>query len=145
MHLQRCPLFHHNLSAKLLHGSDDFLSVLLWNVLLHHLWCALDELLAIDQTEAEQALDLLDDLGLGGGIELLQLQGEQSLLGGGGSSVFGLFSGRGGGGSSSSEATNRHVRDVELALEIRRGRVSALVYVTLHGGNLGRKGTNLQA
>lgn len=109
-------LLHNNLSTKLLHSSNDLLSILLGNVLLHHLWCALDELLAVHQAEAEQALDLLDNLGLGGSVELLQLQGEQRLLGGGGGSVFWLFDDGSGSRSGSSEATNGHVGDVELAL-----------------------------
>ena len=110
------PLLHDNLGTELLHCGNDLLGILLGYVLLHHLRRALDKLLAVDQAQTEQTLDLLNDLGLGGGVELLELQCEKGLLGGGRCSILGLFSGRGGGGGGGSEAAYRHVGDVELAL-----------------------------
>ncbi len=113
----RFSLLHGDLGAELLHGGDDLLGILLGDVLLHHLGRALDKLLGLDQAEAEQALNLLDDLGLGGGVKLLQLEGEEGLLGGGRGSLVGFFGGGGGSGGSSSEAADREIGDVELGLE----------------------------
>lgn len=40
-------LLHSHSSTQLLHSSDDFLGLLLGDVLFHHLGCALDEFLAV--------------------------------------------------------------------------------------------------
>lgn len=109
-------LVHDNGGTQCLHGLDNLLSVLLGDVLLHHLGCALDELLAVHQAQAQHVLDLLDDLGLEGGIESLELEGEESLLGGGGSSLLGLLDGGRGSGASSGETSYGHIGDVELGL-----------------------------
>jgi hypothetical protein len=108
-------LLHHDGGAELLHGGDHFLCVLLGDILLHELRRALDELLAVHQAETQQTLDFLDDLGLGCGIEALELEVEKRLLRGGGSGVLGIFN-CGRGGRSSGEAANREVGDVELGL-----------------------------
>lgn len=114
------PLVHGDGGTKVLHGGDDLLGVLLWYGLLHHLGRALDKLLGVDQAEAEQVLDLLDDLGLGRGVELLELEVEERLLGGGGRSLLGLLGRSGGGGGTASrasgEAADGQVRDVEPGL-----------------------------
>lgn len=117
VHASVALLLHGDLGAELLHGGDDLLGVLLGHVLLHHLGRALDKLLGLDQAQAEHVLDLLDDLGLGGRVKLLQLEGEEGLLGGGRGSLLGFFGGsRGSASGSSSEAANGEVRDVELGL-----------------------------
>lgn len=108
-------LLHDDGGTELLHGGNHLLGVLLGHVLLHRLGGRLDKLLAVDQAEAQQTLDLLDDLGLAGRVKGLQLQGEEVLLGGGGGSLLGLLDGSGSGGGSS-EAANGQVGDVELAL-----------------------------
>ena len=110
-------LFHDDSSAQSLHGLNDLVSVLLGDVLLHHLWCTLDELLAVHQAESKHVLDLLDDLSLGGSLESLKLEGEESLLGGGRSSLRSLFNSRGSSGGSGSETTYGHIGDVEFALQ----------------------------
>lgn len=109
-------LLHHHGSTNLLHGGNNLLSILLRHILLHHLGCALDELLAVDQAEAEQTLDLLDDLGLGCRLDALQLQGEEMLLSSSRRSFLGLLSG-GRSSRGSGEATNGEIGDVELVLQ----------------------------
>lgn len=115
--LLRCfSLIHGDLGAELLHGGNDLLGVLLGHVLLHHLGRALNKLLGLDQAQAKQVLDLLDDLGLGASIKLLELEGEERLLGGGRGSLLGLFDNGGGTGGSGSEAANGEIGNVELRL-----------------------------
>lgn len=110
-------LLHGHRSTQILHGCNDLLGLLLGYRLLHHLWRALDKLLGVDQTQPEQGLDLLDNLGLGSRVELLQLECEERLLGRGGGGLFGLFSSGGRGRSRGcSEATNGEIGDVEARL-----------------------------
>lgn len=112
MHL----LFHDNSSTEVLHGGNHLLSILLGHVLLHGLGRALDELLGVHQTETQRRLDLLDNLGLGGRVESLQLEREQVLLLLDGSLVLGFLGGSSGGRGSGGEATNGQIGDVELVL-----------------------------
>lgn len=117
------PSIHRNNRPKPLHRLHDLLALLLGHRVLQHLGRALDELLAIHQAEAQHALDLLDDLGLGARVERLEREGEERLLlrrGGG----FGFFfldgggagrGGAGGGGGGGGEA-HGHVGDVEAGL-----------------------------
>lgn len=110
-------LLHGHRSAQLLHGCNDLLGLLLGHRLLHHLWRALDKLLGVDQTQPEQGLDLLDNLGLGTRVKLLQLECEERLLGRGGGRLFGLLSSGGGGRSwGRSEPANGEIGDVEARL-----------------------------
>ena len=43
---------HHNRSAQLLHRRKDLLGFVLRYGFLHHLWCALNKLLRVDQAKA---------------------------------------------------------------------------------------------
>jgi hypothetical protein len=107
-------LLHDNSGAEVLHGGNHLLGVLLGHVLLHRLGRALDELLGIHQTETQRRLDLLDNLGLGGRVEALQLHGEEVLLLLRGGLVLGFLDGGGRGGGG--EASNGQIGDVELVL-----------------------------
>lgn len=73
-------LVHRDNTAQSFQSGDNLLRLFLGHTLSHDLWCALDKLFAVHQTQAEQTLDLLDDLGLSSGIERLELQSEQRLL-----------------------------------------------------------------
>lgn len=111
-------LLHNSRSTQRLERLDNLLGLLLGNALLHHLWRALDELLAVHERQPQHALDLLDHLGLRPGVKLLQLQVEQRLLGGSRCGLL-LFNGRSGrtraGGG---ESAHGHVGDVEAGLLI---------------------------
>lgn len=113
-------LLHDNLGTHSLQGLDDLLRLLLGHRLLHHLGYRLNELLAVDEGKAEQTLDLLDNLSLGGSIHCLKLQVEKSLFLRGGSSLFFLSSGGSGstttGTGSNGEATNGEVGDIQAGL-----------------------------
>lgn len=114
--VQDKSLLHNHSSAQLLHGVDDLLGLILGDVLLHHLGCALDKLLAVHQAQSEHVLDLLDHLGLGRRLESLELEGEEGLFGGGGSSLLGFLNRGSSGGSGSGESAHGHIGDVELGL-----------------------------
>lgn len=111
-------LLHDGLGTDGLERLDDLLGVLLGHGLLEDLGHRFDELLAVNQGEAEEGLDLLDDLGLGGGVNGLEFQVEEGLLLGGRSSLF-LLSGSSGGSSTAGhgETANGEVGDVEAGLE----------------------------
>jgi hypothetical protein len=106
-------LLHNNHTSKLLHGSHNLLSILLWHTLLHQLRRTLDELLAVHQTQTQETLDLLDNLGLRSGVEGLELDVEEGLFlsGWGGFLYLGDWGGSWGSGG---ESTHRHVWDVEF-------------------------------
>ena len=74
------PLLHLDGGAQLLQRRHDLLGLVLRYGVLHQLGCALHELLGVHQTQPQQVLDLLDDLGLRGRVELDQLDAEQGLL-----------------------------------------------------------------
>lgn len=73
-------LLHNHNCTQCLHGLNNLLRLLLRHALLHQLWRTLHKLLAVHQTQAQQALDLLDHLGLRARVERLKLQVEQCLL-----------------------------------------------------------------
>lgn len=119
---REATLLHGSLSTETLEGLDDLLGLLLGNGLLHDLGDTLDELLAVDQRQTEHGLDLLDDLGLSGGIEGLELEVEQGLLLGSRGSFLLLRGGSSGSSRSSStghgEAANGQVGDVQTGLQV---------------------------
>lgn len=114
----RVPLLHLDGGAQLLQRRHDLLSLVLRYRVLHQLGRALHELLGVHQTQPQQVLDLLDDLGLRGRVELDQLHAEQGLLLGG----WGLLLGLCGGGcwcgccGRGGEASDGQVWDVESRL-----------------------------
>jgi len=73
-------LFHNNDTAQSLHHAHDLLRLVLTHALFQHLGRTLHELLAVHQTQAQQALDLLDDLRFRRGVEALELEREQGLF-----------------------------------------------------------------
>lgn len=114
----RAILLHGDGGAKLLHGGDDLLGLVLGHVLLHQLRRALDELLAVHQAQTQQVLDLLDDLGLGTGLEGLELDVEDALLGGRRCGLLSLLDSGGSCCRGGGEATNGEIGDVELGLRL---------------------------
>lgn len=126
-------LLHDNLGTDALKGLDDLLCILLRHGFLENLGHALDELLAIDQRQTEQALDLLNGLGLGCSINLFELQVKQGLLLGSGGRLVFLNGGGGGGGGTTShgEAANGEVGDVQASLREDIQSVSLFSIVSL--------------
>lgn len=114
--LGTCPLLLHlHDTTQGLDRLHNLGALLLGHALLHHLGHALDELLAVDQTQAEHALDLLDDLGLGGRVEGGELQGEERLLLRRGSGFF-FFDGGSGGGRRGGWRCEGEVGDLKTGL-----------------------------
>jgi hypothetical protein len=114
-------LFHNHDGAQGLERIHYLLRVLLRHALLHQLRRALDELLAVDETQVEQVLDLLNDLGLGAGLERLELDVEQRLLLLQGRCVFLLLDGGGRGRlrcTGGGEGGERRVGDVQAGLSV---------------------------
>jgi len=73
-------LLEHYRGTERFQGLHDLLGILLRYGLLEDLWRGLNELLGLYQAEAEQVLDLLDNLGLGSVGECHQLDVEEGLL-----------------------------------------------------------------
>jgi hypothetical protein len=109
-------LLHDDNSTESLEGLDNLLALLLWYTLLHELRCALDKLLAVHQRKTQHALDLLDDLWLGGRLERLQLEVEQSLFLRGRCGLLLLDGCCCLGGGRCCEATDGQIWDVEAGL-----------------------------
>lgn len=114
-------LIRSNNSPKPLHRLHNLLAVLLRHPLLHHLRRALNKLLAVHQTQAQHALDLLDDLRLGPGVERFQRQREERLFLGRGRGFFFLGRGRRGGRCGGGETAHWHVGDIQAGLRTQGG------------------------
>lgn len=117
--IHRSQLLHNSLSADLLKSLDDLLGILLRHRLLQNLGHRLDELLAINQRQTKQSLDLLDDLGFRCGVDGLDLDVEEGLLLLGREFLFFLGgSGLSRGARGHSDATNGEVGDIQAGLRI---------------------------
>lgn len=113
-------LLHNSLRPKTLQSLNNLLRLLLRHRLLHHLRYGLDKLLAVHQRQSKHVLNLLDHLGLGRGIERLQLQVKERLLSGGRCCLFFFGSWCCGAWSTATwgrgEAADREVGNVQAGL-----------------------------
>ena len=109
-------LHRHN-RPQPLHRLNNLLRLLFRHPILHLLRRTLHKFLAVDQTQPQHALDLLDDFWLGGSLEGFESQGEKSLF----LRCWGCFFFFGSGGGcwgcgTGGESAYWHVGDVEAGL-----------------------------